>query len=119
MESNPKDAVDAIVSQKPLSLVKMAILEKAKSPVLELEVSDLCADIKAAYLYSLPVADALAALPDADEKSLVWLEEVGEDEYRRLFSELVDSLIEFYRMLPPTKKKTEQDGSETAGAPNS
>ena len=119
MESNPKDAVDAILSQKPLSLAKMAILEKAKSPVLELDVSDLCADIKAAYLYSLPVADALAALPDADERSLIWLEKVGDEEYRRVFSELVDGLIEFYRMLPPAKKKTEQDGSETAGVPNS
>lgn len=119
MERNPKDAVDAIVSQKPLSLVKIAVLEKAKSPVLELDVSDLCADVKAAYLYSLPVSDALAALPDADEKSLVWIETVGDEEYRRVFSELVDGLIEFYRMLPPTKKKTETDGSETAGAPNS
>lgn len=109
MDGNPEKALDAVLNDTPLSLVKMAILEKAKSPVLRLEVDNLCDDIKAAYLYSLPTAEAVKAIPDADSASLEWLEKVGDDEYRRIFSELVDGLIAFYKTLPPApQKKTER-----------
>lgn len=110
MEENPQKALDATLSGTPLSLAKLAVLEKAKSPVLRLDINDLCEDIKAAYLFSLPASEAVKAIPDADAKSMEWLEGIGDGEYRRIFKELVDGLISFYQTLPPpSQKKTDSD----------
>lgn len=117
MDGNPEKALDAVLDTSAISLAKLAVLEKAKSPVLRLEVDNLCEDVKAAYLYSLPAREAVSAIANADAASLEWLEKIGDDEYRRIFGELVDGLIKFYSTLPPLQKKTDSaqgtDGSQS------
>lgn len=118
MNGNPEEVLAAVTGANSLSLAKLAVLERAESPLVRLEVDKLYENIKAAYLYSLPVAEAVKHIPTADVDSLVWLDEIGDDRYREIFGELVDAMIAFYKMLPSKKKMTENPDSETDGLQN-
>lgn len=117
MEGNPKAAIRAILGVGgKLTLARLALLERAKSPVLNLDLTDLNADIQAAYLYSVPFEDAVSC-KDVPNESLRWLNRVGYDAYDEVFNQLIDALVAYYEMIPP-QKKTEDSGSETDGSQN-
>ena len=120
---NPNAVLEAVIAPAPLTIAKVAILEKAKSPVLVQDVTNLVEDVKATYLVSIPYAQAakLLKIPeDLETKAMEWAEGVGWEEYEKKFVELVDGLISFWKMFPPVeKKKTETSNeSETVGSEN-
>lgn len=120
---NPNAVLEAVIAPAPLTIAKVAILEKAKSPVLFQDVTNLGEDVKATYLVSLPYAQAAQLLKnpeDLENKAMEWAEKVGWDEYEKKLVELVDGLISFWKMFPPAeKKKTETSNeSETVGSEN-
>ena len=56
MNGNPKEVLSAILGKgSKLTLGRLALLERAKSPVLELDIADLNRDIEAAFLYGAPL----------------------------------------------------------------
>lgn len=117
MDANPKEAIAAILGTGgKLTLGRLALLERAKSPVLDFDFKDLNADIQAAYLYAAPF-DVAVKCKELETASLLWLDEVGYEKFDELFSQLVDALVAFYDMLPP-QKKTADSASETDGSQN-
>lgn len=116
MERNPEVALNAVIDPKPITIARLALLEKAGCKILEGEIDTLHENIRAAYLYSLPLKEAVAAIPTADADSLEWVDKVGDDEYKRIFTELAEGVAAFFEMLPPAKKKTEKSDTETAGS---
>ena len=114
MNGNPKEVLSAILGKGgKLTLGRLALLERAKSPVLELDIADLNRDIEAAFLYGAPL-DVAVKSKDTLTDSLLWVEQVGCEEYERLFGELIDALVAFYEMLP-AQKKTEVNTTATDG----
>lgn len=115
LNRNPKPVLDAVTSPNEVPLAKFALLERANCPVLYKDISVLTENVRATYLYSLPMEEAVKHLETAGDDSLVWLEKVGTAEYNRVFTELVKAVCDFWKMMPPSEKKKTENGSETGG----
>lgn len=117
---NPKPVLEAVVKPADVPLAKFALLERANCPVLYRDISILTENVRATYLYSLPMEEAVKHVDTSADDSLVWLDKVGTEEYNAKFAELVHAVCRFWDMMPtPEKKKTEKTtNSETGGLEN-
>jgi len=116
----PKAVLDAVLRPTSLTLARLALLEKAKCPILYRDITKLSENVRATYLFSIPYEEAVAKMETADKDSLVWLEKVGEAEYLKKFEELARGVVSFWKLLPKVeKKKDSQTDSETVGSENS
>lgn len=116
----PHKVVDAVVSPCGITIGRLALLEKAKCPILNCDIEQLSENVKATYLFSLPFSEAVEHLETAEKDSLVWADKIGWDEYGRKFTELANGIISFREMLPPIEKKktVKNPSSETGGCAN-
>lgn len=115
---NPKPVLEAVTEPSRIfPIAKFALLERVNSPIIYRDISVLMENVKATYLYSLPMEEAVRHIGTLEDDALVWLEKVGQKEYEKLFTELVHEVCKFWNMMPSSeKKKTEErKSSETDG----
>lgn len=101
---NPVESIDALITPAPLSLGRIALLERINSPLLRGEVADMAACAEGLWLLSLPVEEAAKRWPDAAVQGICWLDATPLQEYRKRLSEALDGITAFYRMLPPAEE---------------
>ena len=116
-QKTPQAVLDAVLNPSPLSVGRIALLEKAKSPLLMKDFGNLNECIRATYLVELPLKEAVAKLKDEDTlltEAIAWADELGWDKYEEKLAALIVSLVKFWKMLPPeeTEKKTAEISPE-------
>jgi len=108
---NPQALLDAVTNPSPLSVGRIALLEKAKSPLLAKDFGNLGECIRAAYLVEIPLKEAALKLREEDTlmaEAMEWADKLGWEKYEEKLASLIVSLVKFWKMLPPeeTEKKT-------------
>lgn len=117
-KKTPEEVVSAIVAPAPLTIAKIAILEGAGSPILNQNVRSLRDNVKSVYLVNLKYSEAAKKIKsyssvEFEEEAMEWADKLGWVEYDKLFTELVEGLIAFWKMLPPSEeKKTEENQTD-------
>ena len=101
---NPVESIDALIAPAPLTLGRIALLERINSPLLRGDVSDMAACAEGLWLLSLPVEEAAKRWPEASVQGICWLDATPLQEYRKRLSEALDGITAFYRMLPPAEE---------------
>lgn len=123
-KTNPIAGVDALVDPSPLTIARVALLSRVNSPVLFGHAEDIDRCLEALYLTSAPIAEAAksAKAGTSVEDALAWADgEIAEPgEYSKRLVALLDSITEFWKMLPNVdpQKKT-PSATETGGSQNS
>lgn len=113
---NPEDGLDALISPDPLTLGRVALLERADSAVLRADVGSLTETLAALWLARAPIEEAAREWPRRYELSAVWGDTLSPADYRRELHRLLLALSAFRRILPrATEDQKKTDGSETAG----
>lgn len=113
---NPADGLDALVAPDPLTLGRVALLERADAPILRMDVDSLTDTLAALWLVRAPVEEAAREWPRRYELSAVWGDKLSPEDYRRELYSLLRALAAFRRLLPrATEEQKKTPGSETAG----
>lgn len=116
--SNPADALDAIAAPAPLTLGRIAVLERAGCAILASETDNLSETLAALWLIEIPIEDAASLWPRRYELSAVWADKIklSQREYRRRLYSALGAIDAFRRMCPrPTEEQKKTQGSETDG----
>lgn len=126
---NPEAALAALTDPRPLTMARIALLMRIKSPVLFGQVGDTEECIKALWAAEAPFAEVVAHVGDAGAQSLKWAEAQGMclKEYRTKLTGLLESLTAMWQMLPKGEpgedgedgKKKANGTAETDGSPSS
>ena len=117
MKNNPEEVIDALTNPKPLTLGKLALLERISSPLLVGNYERLEDNLKAVWIYRTPTSEAAKEIGRIDELAMKMGDEITLDDYQNALLELLGGITDFYRMLPrpdeDSKKKatTGTDGS--------
>lgn len=126
MNDNPQKAVDAILKPAPLSLSKLALLEKIQSPILRADARSLHDNLIAIWIFKTPIAECVKNLDKRQELALEMSEKMSGEEYGIALAELLDAVGDFFDMMPRAESGEEEDeekktshGSVTDGLPNS
>lgn len=108
MNGNTPETIDAILKPSPLTLGKVALLEKIDSPLLRSDITSMAENLKAIYCVKKPTAEVVKDLSRLTEVSLAYGDEIGFEGYKKELAEVIDSLAAFYEMLPrpDSEKKT-------------
>lgn len=115
-KKNPEDGLDALVAPDPLTLGRVALLERADSAVLRGDIDSLTETLAALWLARAPIEEAASEWPRRYELSAVWGDKLSPAAYRRELHQLLQALSAFKRILPrATEDQKKTDGSETAG----
>lgn len=116
---NPRKALEALVDPAPLTLGQIALLDYLKLPILDGKIDDVNETLKALWLLSMPLADAVEFASDM-RGAILWAETIGTDEYNRRLVEALDGIAAFFGMLPrdeaDVKKKTSSPSPVSAMA---
>lgn len=124
---NPEAALAALTDPKPLTMARIALLMRVKSPVLFGQVGDTEECIKALWAVEAPFAEVVSHIGDAGPQSLKWAEakEMGLKEYRAGLTNLLKSLTAMWQMLPKGESGGDGDDDKkkattgTDGSPSS
>lgn len=115
-DRNPADGLDALLDPDPLTLGRVALLERADAPILRADVDSLTETLAAIWLVRAPVEEAAREWPRRYELSAVWGDKLAPADYRRELHGLLRALAAFRRLLPrATEEQKKTPGSETAG----
>lgn len=119
-KSNPIASVDALINAKPLTIAQVALLSRIDSPILFGIADDINKCITALYLLSIPMSEAVKHLKTAEDDALVWShEKYGSfKDYSRDMCSLLDSITEFWKMMPSADPKKKQFDTATDGSLN-
>ena len=118
MKDNPNETIDALTKPKPLTLGKIALLEKIASPLLVGNYSRLADNLKAVWIYRTPTSEAAKNIDKADEIATAMGDEITLEEYQDSLLELLGGITEFFAMLPrPEEEKKTQSATATGGLP--
>lgn len=113
---NPADGLDALINPDPLSLGRIAILERANAAVLHGDVTSLTETLAALWLVRAPIDEAAAFWDERYARSAVWAEKLSPAAYRKELHALLGALSAFSRLLPrATEDQKKTDALETAG----
>lgn len=109
--------LDAVIRPSPLTLGKLARLERIKSPLLAANFDSLAADIEATWAVSVDADEFYKAVSsDSVAKSAeAWIDAIGKDEYKAQFDELVKGLVDFGVLMPRPDEDAKKNDSATAG----
>lgn len=116
---NPEAALAALTDPRPLTMARIALLMRVKSPVLFGQVGDTEECIKAMWAVEAPFAEVVSHIGDAGPQSLKWAEAkgMGLKEYRAGLTNLLKSLTAMWQMLPKGEPGDEgDDGKKKAAA---
>lgn len=103
---NPKPVLEAVIEdERAFPIARFALLERAECPIIYRDIDVLSENVRATYLYSLPIEEAVKHIDTAKDDSIIWLEKVGQKEFNRLFTELVHHVCVFWDMMPAQEKK--------------
>lgn len=109
---NPQAALDAISNPAPLTMAKVALLEKIKSPLLFGKTEDSVNNIVAVYVISDVVkpSEIMKAFADGslEEKALDWANGFPSDVFLEKLVSSLNGITAFWKMLP----RPESDGAE-------
>jgi len=115
-KKNPADGLDALIAPDPLTLGRVALLERADSAVLRGDIDSLTETLAALWLARAPIEEAASGWPRRYELSAIWGDKLSPADYRRELHRLLLALSAFRRILPrATEDQKKTDGSETAG----
>ncbi len=99
--SNPKAAVEALVTPRALTLGQAALLEKIASPLLVGGEEACAADlIPSLYLLTLPSAEGVQHLCTLTAEAFQWADTLTPEAYRTKVQEAMAAVKAFYEMLP-------------------
>lgn len=133
---NPKKALDAICDPAPLTMAKVALLERIKSPLMFGVTDDSLQNIVALYAISdaVPASEILKASNDGslEAKALDWANGFDSKEFMEKLAAGLDAITAFWKMLPRPESDGNPDGdtskvdgpskkgnaSETASSPS-
>lgn len=119
MTDTPEAVVDAIARPNPLTLGKLAVLEKIQSPLLRGDVSKLTENLKAIWVYDKPIEEVAKHFGDADEQALIYAESISPEQYEEKVCAIIEGIGRFFGMLPPPdESKKASVGSATDGLPS-
>ena len=109
---NPQAALDAISNPAPLTMAKVALLEKIKSPLMFGNTEDTVNNIVAVYVISDVVkpSEIMKAFADGslEAKALDWANGFSSDVFLEKLVSSLDAITAFWKMLP----RPESDGNE-------
>ena len=118
----PKKVSDAILAPSPLTMAQVVMLERLENKVLYGDIGNTMDNLKAMYMLSLPLKDAVAKLKEGKEEieasAILWAEGLNADEYRSRLTDVANAVDAFWAMIPrpdEDSKKAEGFASETVG----
>lgn len=118
MKDNPNETIDAMTNPKPLTLGKIALLEKISSPLLVGNYSRLADNLKAVWAYRTPTSEAAKNIDKVDELSAAMGDALTLEEYQDSLLEILGGITEFFAMLPrPEAEKKTLSATATDGLP--
>lgn len=133
---NPQAALDAISNPAPLTMSKVALLERIKSPLLYGETKDTVNNIVALYVVSDVVTpgEIIKAFEAGEltDNALKWVDTLDPKAFTEKLADALDSIAAFWKMLPRPESDGKEDGdpskvdgpskkgsaSETVSSPN-
>ena len=133
---NPQAALDAISNPAPLTMAKVALLERIKSPLLFGETNDTVNNIVALYVVSGVVKPGeiikAFAADELTNNALEWVDTLDPKVFTEKLAAALDSIAAFWKMLPRPESDGNADGdpskvdgpskkgsaSETASSPS-
>ena len=119
MKANPDEVIDALTSPKPLTLGKLALLERISSPLLVGNYSRLEDNLRAVWIYRTPTSEAAKNIKRIDELSAQMGDDISLDDYHSALLELLGGITEFFKMLPrPDEDSKKKPTTGTGGSLN-
>lgn len=98
--SEPIKSLDALTNPNPLTLGKIALLERIKSPLLAGRIDSMTDAIRAVWAVKTPTAEAARKLGDIDALSLEMADGMTTDELNAEAVRVLEGIVKFYEMLP-------------------
>lgn len=114
--TNEQKGLDAVINPSPLTIGKLARLERIQSPLLEGKFDKLSDCLAALYILSLPAAEVLKHVETLEADALAFSETLTHDEYKRQLTELLDGLFAWWEMLPRPDEESKKKDSVTDGS---
>lgn len=116
MAVEAKDAqngLDALINPMKISVARLALLEKIKSPLFFGKVDTFLATSKSLWVMFAPIDEIVKVIDSEDATNaacLKWAEGIDFEEYSKKLREALAGIVKFWEMMPKPESSGEVAG---------
>lgn len=118
-QTHEQKGLDALIAPQPLTIGKLARLERIGSPLLRGEFERMTDCVAALYVLSLPANEVLKHIDTLEADALAYAETLTHEQYRKDLTDLLDGLFAWWEMLPRPDEDSKKNATATDGSSSS